>query len=412
MKRKLMLSLIISIVVASIVSADYYDSFDDTKLIEMDLVSQDPDPVVAGDIVEIRIGLENQGGESAENLVVEIVPEYPFELASGFSTTEEAGTIKPYQTDEEKKIVDFKLKVDKDAPAGSYEIDTWEYEEGKREEIRTKYTFDIEIKNRESTEVIFIDKTILIPGQESTLKFTINNVGKTSLRDLKFTWTNTKNVVLAVGSGNTKYIQSLDIAESADLNYRVIADTDADPGLYKLDLTLEYDDPITSEVKEVNDVAGVYVGGTTDFDVAYSENANGETSFTVANIGSNAAYSISVIVPEQDDWKLKGPNSVMVGNLNTGDYTIAGFNLVPQSEKSKIPVTIDISYTDTTGNRNYLQKQVILEKSNINSQSESKEHMRSPPPLFTMKTLTPIIIALGLVAAFIIYKKKKKPSKK
>ena len=409
MKRYLILSFILFLLIPSIVFAD----IDDSKIIKVSLVNQDPDPVIGGDIVEIRLGVENEGGETATNIVIEIIPEYPFELASGFDAVEEVGTIESYQEDEEMKIVDFKLKVNKDAPAGNYEIDVWEYEEGKKNVIRIERSFEIEIKNRESTEVIFIDKTILIPGKETTMKFTINNVGKAPLRDLKFTWENDENVVLPVGSGSTKYIMSLDIGESAELNYRVIANTDADPGLYKLNLILEYDDPITSELKQINDVAGVYVGGSTDFDVAFSENSKGETSFTIANIGSNPAYSISVIVPEQKEWKLKGPNSVMVGNLNTGDYTITGFNIIPLSEKSKIPIDIEISYTDTTGKRSIVKKVVVLESSNINQEiQDSQNRKREKPSLFSMKMLTPILILLIVVAAYVIYRKKKNHEKK
>jgi len=408
MKKYLLLSFMMFLLIPSAVFAD----FEDSKVIKISLVNQDPDPVIAGDIVEIRFGVENQGGEAANDLMVEIIPEYPFELASGFDAVENVGTIKSYQEDENMKIIDFKLKVSQDAPAGNYEIDVWEYQEGKKNEIRTQRSFDIEIKNRESTEVIFIDKTILIPGEESTMKFTINNVGKAPLRDLKFTWGNDENVVLPVGSGNTKYIQSLDVGESADLNYRVIANTDADPGLYKLDLVLEYDDPITSELKQINDIAGVYVGGSTDFDVAFSENSKGETSFTIANIGSNPAYSISVMVPEQEEWKLRGSSSVMVGNLNTGDYTIAGFNLIPISQKSKIPLDIEIRYTDTTGKRNLLGKNVILEASNINSEDQdSQNSRREKPKLFGIKTFIPILILFTIVTAYMIYRKKKKTAK-
>ena len=44
----------------------------DTKAITINLVNQDPDPAVAGDIVEIRLGVENKGGVSAENLIIEL----------------------------------------------------------------------------------------------------------------------------------------------------------------------------------------------------------------------------------------------------------------------------------------------------------------------------------------------------
>ena len=142
-------------------------------------------------------------------------------------------------------------------------------------------------------------QSALVPGKQSSMKFTINNVGNAPLRDLTFYWENTDNIILPVGSDNTKYIKYIDIGNGTDLEYQVIADTNAQPGLYKLNLYLTYEDSFSNKTNKINTIAGMYVGGGTDFDVAFSDNANGQMSFSVANIGSNPANSVSVIIPQQ-----------------------------------------------------------------------------------------------------------------
>ena len=107
----------------------------------------------------------------------------------------------------------------------------------------------------------------------------------------------------------------------------MIADTNALPGLYKLNLYLTYEDSFSNKTKKISTIAGMYVGGGTDFDVAFSDNANGQMSFSVANIGSNPANSVSVIFPSRRGWSVSGSNSVIIGNLNKGDYTVASFKL-------------------------------------------------------------------------------------
>ncbi len=87
------------------------------------------------------------------------------------------------------EIIKFKLKVDKDVTAGQYELKIKEYEEGKAE-VSATHTLNIEVQSRESAEVIYIDKTVLVPGKEDSLTFTINNVGSAPLRDLTFSWIN------------------------------------------------------------------------------------------------------------------------------------------------------------------------------------------------------------------------------
>jgi hypothetical protein len=354
--------------------------------ISVSLVNQDPDPALAGEIVEVRVGVENVGDNPINDLIVEFVPSYPFDVLSGEASLQKLGTIQATggSSSQNLKIIKFKIRVDKDAIAGNYELKLKYYAEGAVAE--TQATLSVEVQNRDNAEIIHIDKSVLVPGAEDTLRFTINNVGNSPLRDLTFYWENSDNSILPVGSDNTKYIKYIDVGESAVLEYKVIADTNAEPGLYKLDLYLTYDDPVRNGTKTVTTIAGVYVGGGTDFDVAFSQSASGQMSFTVANIGSNPAYSVSVIVPDQQGWRVSGSSTVIIGNLNKGDYTVATFALsnmaqnrtgiqtMPrtqnQSEQfqqgqfqrsmnaSGDKVRMQIAYTDTRGQRLVVEKEV------------------------------------------------------
>lgn len=364
-----------------------YADVGDSKLVVISLVNQDPDPATSGDIVEIRLGVENRGGAITENLVLEFVPQYPFVLVTGEDNVKKVGTLKAYQTGDNMKIVKFKVRVDRDATAGQYQLKYKEYEEGKGN-IAGLGNINIEVESKESAEVIHIDKTTLIPGKQTSLKFTVNNVGSAPLRDLTFSWINEDKIILPVGSDNTKYIRYIDIGDGAELEYEVIADSNAEAGLYALNLLLTYDDSVSATQKEINTIAGVYVGGGTDFDIAFSESSSGTTSFTIANVGSNPAFSVSVIVPQQQGWRVTGSNSMIIGNLNTGDYTVASFALqsaqvrpnttgqqkgmtqeellaLRQSMQTQTPLKIQIAYTDTMGKRELINKELSMNPQNL-----------------------------------------------
>jgi len=383
MKKTIVMYVLVLVLIGMF--SGFAQAASDTKLIIVSLVNQDPDPAIAGDTVEVRIGVENRGGVPAEDLVLEFVPQYPFIAVTGENNVKKVGTLSAYQYDADMKIIKFKVRVDRDATAGQYEMKIKEYEEGNTAVSSTR-SINIEVKSKESAEIIHIDKTTLIPGKETSLKFTINNVGSASLRDLTFSWVNEDNIVLPVGSDNTKYVKYIDVGDSAELDYQVIADSNAEAGLYKLDLTLVYDDPASDTEKEINTIAGVYIGGGTDFDIAFSETSSGQTSFTIANIGSNPASSVSVIVPQQEGWTVSGSNSMIIGNLNTGDYTVASFEL--QSSQSGMDATgqqknmtqeelmaqrtqtqgylkIQIAYTDTMGERKLVEKEVSMNSQNL-----------------------------------------------
>jgi hypothetical protein len=200
-------------------------------------------------------------------------------------------------------------------------------------------------------------------------------------------WTDRDGVILPVYSDNTKYIKYLDAGESVTAVYSVMADVNADPGLYTLDIKLVLEDYDSNE-QIINTTAGVFVGGETDFDVAFSESDAGEISLSVANVGNNIAYSVKVSVPDQDNYKVSGSSSTIVGNLEKGDYTIASFdvasaqaavgtegsagghgtakasaeggNLTAASVEGN-PLKVQIEYTDAKGERITVDKEVELE---------------------------------------------------
>lgn len=396
MKRTMLPILIILVLTAFTPAA--LAALAGSTVLSVSLSNYDPNPAIAGDNVDIRIGIENIGGTDITNLIMEVVPAYPFELVQGENAVQDVGIVEGYQVDSTAnlKIVKYTMKINKDTPAGSYELKLKYYEQGSTE--MTQKSLYIDVKSRQSAEVIHIDKSTLVPGKESGLKFTINNVGNAPLRDLTFYWENTDNIILPVGSDNTRYIRYIEIGNGTELDYQVIADTNAVPGLYKLNLYLTYEDSISNKTNKISTIAGVYVGGGTDFEVAFSDNANSQTSFSIANIGSNPASSVSVIIPNQQGWRVSGSSSVIIGNLNKGDYTVASFNLQSTTSNmtsqnpdfqnnqnrsgrgnstyqgrqrpmngSSNAVLMQIAYTDTMGERKIVEKQVNVGSSNTAS---------------------------------------------
>jgi len=432
--------LLASMLLLSTVQAGSLGRIQGMSALTISLQNLDPNPAISGEHVEVRMAAENIGDIAAENAVLELVPEYPFSMVSGFDAVQPLGTLGPYQGGDIAKIAKFNINIDKDATAGTYSLKVMAYAAGDRDHAPV-FSIPVDITARESAEVIYIDKTELIPGQESDLKFTINNVGKAPLRDLTFSWSNPDKGILPVGSDNTRNIRYLDQGESVDLKYKVIADPSADTGLYSLNLDLKYLDTINGTIKQLSTTAGVYVGGGTDFDIAFSQSANGVTSFSIANTGSNPAYSVSVIVPEQPGWTVSGPNTVIIGNLNKGDYTVASYTLrSPLSNTSTSTsagsrrtngngsptfnaggnagsgnftgragvdtITLQIAYTDTKGTRTVVEKQTKLSPNDVSSAARSTGSTTTQQSFWSQYQWYIIIVVI--VLAYIAYSKYRK----
>lgn len=432
---------------------------DTTSAIAVNLVSVDPDPAVAGEVADVRIGIYNSGGKAVSDLMVGVEKSYPFEPAEEDIAV---GTIQGYQgQDSNQQIAKLKVKIDKDAVAGEYTLRVRYYVAGSG--VYAYKDLQIDVKNTDSAEIISIDKTVLVPGQETPLEFTITNVGSAPLRDLRFNWLNSDNVVLPVGSDNTKYIKYIGVGESVNVEYKVIADTTATAGLYKLDLSLSYKDALSNSDKTITSIAGVYVGGGTDFDVTFSESSGSEVSFSIANIGSNPANSVSVIIPEQRGWTVSGSSASIIGNLNVGDYTVASFNIQSSSVSSStasqslpsgsssgdmpVPndssrnyrsssassgnpgnfsrrmnstasdkITIQVAYTDTMGLRKTVEKQVkmtslrqssVLASATGTTQTQTRQFDRSSSSNAS-KYIWAFAGVIVLIAGFFLYRNHKK----
>ena len=178
----------------------------------------------------------------------------------------------------------------------------------------------------------------------------------------------------------------------------------------------------------INTTAGVFVGGETDFDVSFSESDEGEISLSVANVGNNIAYSVKVSVPDQDNYKVSGSSSTIVGNLEKGDYTIASFdvtstqsagisseqgapgaakagaeggNLTAASVENN-PLKVQIEYTDAKGERITVDKEVELEITSgaMTSQTETAGNSGG------ISSYLPYIAVIILAGGAFVYRKK------
>lgn len=352
-----------------------------------DLISQNPDPARSGELVEIRFNVQNIGYDDAKNVIIGLEAEYPLVQVPGEPLNKTIPYLRSRQTDEDAAIIKFKLLVDNDAPEGVYGMDVriWD-----GTGTSTTKTIDIEVRGKEYAQVITISKANIDLAREESLEFVITNTGNSPLTNMVFSWSDPDGVVLPVYSDNTKYIKYLDLEESVEVSYTVMADVNAKPGLYQIDLNLQFED-YESATGEVDTTAGIFVGGGTDFDVAFSGSSGDETSFAIANIGSVSANSVTVSIPDQGGWRVSGIDSVIIGNLNKGDYTIASFNLqrdvtgtlqgLPGEDRRRgtelnqtrpsssanqpSALNIEISYTDARGERRTTTKEVDIDPSAI-----------------------------------------------
>ncbi|WP_245748024.1 COG1361 S-layer family protein [Methanolobus profundi] len=358
--------------------------------VNVDLMTQSPYPARPGETVELTLSLQNEGSNDLSDVVVSIDADYPFSQVSGQSLTKTISYMEARQDEEDATTVKFKLKVDSDVSDGTYDIDV--IVKDSESDSSSVTTLEVEVQGKEYAQIVTISDSSIDVATVEPLEFVITNTGSSPLQNMAVSWEESTGTILPVYSSNTKYITSLDVDESVAVVYSVMADVDADPGLYQLDITLEFQD-YNSNTTLIETKAGMFVGGTTDFDLSYSESDEGEVSLSLANVGNNEAYSVKVSIPEQDNFEATGSTSTIVGNLEKGDYTITSFSISQTSSmpsmdegssgtadaepsemteedmeamqeemEAKTELLVNIEYTDSAGQRHTVEKAVQIEE--------------------------------------------------
>ncbi len=347
------------------------------------LLNQDPDPARAGDTVDLRFKVENTGDIAVSNLNIELVQDYPFTVIDG-PAAQKIDSLNAFQSGNNYATLQYTVKIDKDAAEG-----TWQ--------LQLKYTnpagggsatpnFGIDVVNKVFAQISAVDKASLEPGKETEMTFTITNAGSAPLQNMVFSWNDPAGVILPIYSSDTKYVKYLEAGQSVNVTYQVIADVKATAGLYQLNLNLKVESRNTT-ASTISTKTGVFVGGGTDFDVAFSESSAGQTSLSLANIGNNPAQSVSVSVPRQAAFTVTGASSAIVGNLDKGDYTIVSFQIAQATagnfsgqqnrqapsgnfsgvggrqagDNNNNGLRVTISYTDTAGARRSVDKIIPIQ---------------------------------------------------
>lgn len=300
----------------------------DSASVVVSLVNQNPDPAGAGETAELRFMVENRGGKDVRDLGVELALGYPFSRVPGEEYTKTVGSLSAYQQGADASILKYRVAVDKDAVRGSHNVTVVVHRADLGSSVTKEYAVDV--SGEEFAQIKYINRAKLDRGKETELQFTVVNVGNAPLKNLIFSWDEGSGAILPVYSDDTQYVSYLDVGKAVDINYTVVADVNAQAGLYQLDLSLKFEIE-GATTSELNTKAGVFVGGETDFEVTFSESSAGQTSLSVANTGNNPALSVAVKIPQQEAYTVSGSTSSIIGNLDKGDYTIVSFQIVSRT---------------------------------------------------------------------------------
>jgi hypothetical protein len=393
MKKYFFVLLVLSLFFISTVSAETTGDY--LYLANYDAVSFIPEVIDTGDVVSMTVDIENMG-----TLIDIIDLEAELLLDDSLEGIKTTYTISEINAGSTKKLV-FEFKVNENAQPGNY-VSTLNltYDRLGEEVFQQEEIIIPIIKTAKKVDIV-VSPSVVSPGSKETLTFTITNLTNEPITNLSFTWDEANDLVLPLGSDNKRFVSFIGEKQSVEIEYVVAADPNIITGIYPLTATTTMND--NNGVTTQESTIGLIVGGTTDFEISV-DTTESLLSINIANIGTNNAESVIVkILGEGISTK---NNTEIVGNLDRGDYTIASFEITKITAKE---ATIEIDYTDTTGERQTITKTIQLNNTIENTGTRGNEAAGN----FKGKTrqqlpITELVVLVGIVVVVVVgYKKRK-----
>ena len=388
-----------------------------SSYIQTNMTNQNPNPAHPGEPIELTFVVQNLGSNNVKDVVVTVKPHtgssfYPFSQLDNQPLSQSISYLNAMQNGNDATTVKIQLSIDQGAAADTYYIDvttTYKEDTDASTVSSTTTTVPITLKGKEYAQVVTINTANIDIGKVEPLQFKITNTGNSPLQNMVVSWTDPKNVIFPVYSDNTKYIKYLDAGSAVNVDYNVMADVNANPGLYNINVDLSFQN-YNSQPSDVKTTAGLFVGGPTDFDVSYSESAQGQVAIAVANVGNTMANAVKVSIPKQQGYIIGGSPSIIIGNLQKGDYTIASFNVSSTNVNESVPLKVEIAYTDPQGNRITEDKVITIPvgSANVSTFAGRSRNTTTDNNNFLYVSIVIIII----VIAVIFYRRRKQKSDK
>ena len=325
--------------------------------IAVTLINQEPDPAEPGKYVDVRFKFDNNGSGEARNVIVELLPEYPFSLDAEASAARNIGTIQSMQRGDVGIIVKYRLRVDKNAVEGEndlrirYKIEGYSWIEPEE--------FKVDVQTNDailSVDSVSLGKKSLEPGASNTIKIKVSNDADSMLKDIKARLELGGLPFIPLGSTNEKMIYKIDSRESYEFEFELLANPDADSGVYQVPLKIAYSDELGKTYFK-NSTLGFIVGAKPDLSLTldttevYERGKPGNIVVKVVNKGvTNIKFTNVKLMPNKD-YKILSNGEDYLGNIDSDDYETAEFNIYVENKKDKkIILPIVIEYADANNN--------------------------------------------------------------
>jgi len=253
-----------------------------------------------------------------------------------------------------------------------------------------------------NTTLLNQDPYPAVPGDYVELVFQVKGIDSPDCSDVIFNLLADYPIEFDPGESGLQVFKKVEYIKDFETNllipYRVRINKDALDGSNPIEVRFQskYDSPISKTFNiEVADVRA-------DFEI-YVKNYNyatNEITLEVLNIAAVDVQALTIEIPKQENIEVKGAERIVVGDLDSNEYTTADFEAIPQNGEFKV----NLIYSDTINTRRTLEKTISFDSSYFTDRKADQK---------TTGVGTYILLGIVvIVVVYFVYKKFKKKKKK
>lgn len=332
--------------------------------LEVELIKTEPVPLQTSEYADIWVKLRNKGNVKADNASLELVPTFPFNVDPDEVLKRNIGAVYP----QAEYHARFQVRVDENAVQGTNDL-----------KFKLSSGSDVSFTQKVPVEVRTDDAALLVKSMETTprtispsktgkLTVTLENLADSYLKniDLSLDLSSSTIPLITIGSTTRQRVQKLAPGETAQVNYQIKADADADPEAYKVTLSLDYENEAGSSFTE-SEQTGIIVGGKPQIEANLVESDimqpgnSGKVSFSLVNRGLTVGKFVSLELQEGDGYEIISSPTIYIGNMDSDDYESATYNLYVNEGVDSLELPLEIYYKDSEGRKQLLQSKVDLQ---------------------------------------------------
>ncbi len=240
-----------------------------------------------------------------------------------------------------------------------------------------------------------------VPGDYVKLVFQLEGIDDPDCNDITFNLLSDYPIEFNPGESGLRTFEKVDYIKDYESNilipYEVRINKDALDGANPIEVRVQSrGDASISKIfdLEIDDVRAEFEVYVKDY--SYLTN---EMTLEILNIEESDIEALSVEIPKQDSIKVKGANRIVVGDLDSNEYTTADFEVIPTDGEFKI----SLIYSDTINTRRTIEKTVSFDSSYFTDRKADQKTTST-----TTYIVWVIIILLAVWWGFKKFKKKKK----